>query len=253
MKLHAVEVLSRKRFGDHILLRYRWTGGAPEPGQFMMARAVAPLQSLNPFLSRPFFTHDYHDGIASLLFEIRGAGTSLLAKKDAGLLVSGPLGRGFTVEGDGPVALVGGGVWISPLKLLSRRLSELGILHDVFLELPRTAPRDYAELIRETYPRATLVPTDEFPSAPQVILSSVQDLVRYRAVYASGPTEMLAAVKSASEGTVFAQLALREHMACASGSCYGCAVPIWEFGEPTYARACIEGPVFPAEVVRTLE
>jgi hypothetical protein len=33
-------------------------------------------------------------------------------------------------------------------------------------------------------------------------------------------------------------------MACANGSCYGCAVPIWEDEERTYARACIEGPVF---------
>ena len=145
------------------------------------------------------------------------------------------------------------GVWVSPLKLLSRRLSEFGIPHDVFLELPGTATKDYAELIRESYPSAVLVPTDGSPSSSQMVLSSLRDLARYHAVYASGPAEMLAAVKSASEGTVLAQLALRERMACANGSCYGCAVPVWEFGKPTYARACIEGPVFPAEVVRSLE
>jgi dihydroorotate dehydrogenase electron transfer subunit len=90
------------------------------------------------------------------------------------------------------------------------------------------------------------VPTDGSSSAPQVVLSSVRDLVRYRAVYASGPAEMLVAVKRASEGTVLAQLALRERMACANGSCYGCAVPVWESSAQTYARACVEGPVFPA-------
>jgi dihydroorotate dehydrogenase electron transfer subunit len=218
-----------------------------------MARATASTQSLNPFLSRPFFAHDYDDRVVSLLFEVRGAGTALLAEESAGLLVGAPLGRGFTVESEGPVALVGGGVWVSPLKLLSRRLSELRVPHDVFLEIPSTAPEDYAGLIHENYPSATLVLTDGSPSSPQVILSSIRELARYRAVYASGPTEMLTAVKSASEGKVFAQLALRERMACANGSCYGCAVPVWEFEGPTYARACIEGPVFPAEVIRTLE
>ncbi len=60
---------------------------------------------------------------------------------------------------------------------------------------------------------------------------------------------MLDALKRASEGTVSVQLALRERMACASGSCYGCAVPVWDSGARTYARACVEGPVFPAEVL----
>ena len=54
------------------------------------------------------------------------------------------------------------------------------------------------------------------------------------------------AVKSAADGVVPAQLALRERMACANGSCYGCAVPVWEAGEKTYRRTCVEGPVFEA-------
>lgn len=254
MKLHKVEVLYRERFGDHTLLRYRWMGAAPEPGQFVMARSILSAATLDPFLSRPFFAHDYTDGELSLLFEVRGRGTALLAREDAGLLVSAPSGRGFTADGRGPVALVGGGVWVSPLKLLSRRLSEFGIPHDVFLEIPGTAPEAYAAWISENYPDATLVHTGGAPDAPQAVLGRLGDLSRYAAIYASGPAEMLAAVKSASEHIVPAQLALRERMACANGSCYGCAVPVWESGARwTYARACVEGPVFPAEAVRLLE
>jgi dihydroorotate dehydrogenase electron transfer subunit len=218
-----------------------------------MARTTPAELSLEPFLSRPLFVHDYNDEVASLLFEIRGRGTALLADEDAGLLVSAPLGRGFAVD-SGPVALVGGGVWVSPLKLLSRRLSEVGILHDVFLEIPSTAPTAYAEWIRENYLGAILVPTHESPSSPQEVLSRVGCLGCYHIVYASGPTEMLAAVKSVSEDKVLAQLALRASLACANGSCYGCAIPVWdETGKPTYARACIDGPVFPAEAIRSLE
>jgi dihydroorotate dehydrogenase electron transfer subunit len=254
MKLYETEVLGRERVGNHALLSYRWTGEPPEPGQFVMARTIRSTQSLDPFLSRPFFAHDYDDGVASLFFEIRGRGTALLAEEDSMLLVSAPLGRGFIVEGDGPVALVGGGVWIAPLKLLARRLSELGIPYDIFLEVPSTAHKAYADWIAYDYPEATLVPTDGSPtSSAQAVLRCVGELAHYHAVCTSGPTEMLAAVKSASAGRVPAQLALRERMACANGSCYGCAVPVWESGEFTYARACIEGPVFMAEVLVTLE
>lgn len=220
-----------------------------------MARADLSTGTLDPYLLRPFFVHDYHKGVLSLLFEIRGRGTRLLTEEDAELLITSPLGHGFTIENGGPVALVGGGVWISPLKLLSRCLSEFGVYHDVFLEVPSTASKAYAEWIRANYTDAALVPTETHPSAPQVILSRVGNLARYRTVYASGPANMLDAVTSASnKDMVSAQLALRERMACANGSCYGCAVPIWDSdGEPTYVRACIEGPVFMAKDIRTLE
>ena len=250
MKTYEVEVSFRERFGYHTLLRYRWSGEPPEPGQFVMARAATSALTLDPFLFRPFFAHDYADGELSLLFEVRGRGTALLAEENAELLVSAPLGRGFDLRAGGSVALVGGGVWVSPLKLLSRCLSESGVPHDVFLETPSTAPKAYAGWIRENYPGAILVPTDGSPaSSAQAVLARVGDLAHYHAVYASGPTEMLVAVKGASEGVISAQLALRERMACASGSCYGCAVPVWESGAETYARACVEGPIFPAEAL----
>ena len=248
MKLHAVEVLERERFGNHALLRYRWTGAPPEPGRFVMVRTAGSMQAFDPFLSRPFFAHDYDDEAVSLLLEIRGRGTSLLSEDDVGLLVSEPLGRGYTLEG-GPVALVGGGVWVSPLKLLARHLSRSGIAHDVYLEIPAAAPKAYAAWISENYPEAILVKTKADPDAPQAVLDRIGDLSRYAGLYASGPAPMLNAAKRLSEGTVPAQLALRERMACANGSCYGCAVPLWKDGARVYARACIDGPIFPAEVL----
>lgn len=252
MKLHAVEILDRERFGNHALLRYRWAGATPEPGQFVIARTISSVRSSDPFLSRPLFAHDHDGEVMSLLFEVRGRGTALLAEEDAELLVSTPLGRGFAVDGSGPVALVGGGVWVSPLKLLSRRLARSSVAHDVYLEIPATAPEAYGSWISENYSGAILVPTEEGLDAPRTVLDRLGDFSRYATIYASGPAAMLAAVKRDSADTVPAQLALRERIACANGSCYGCTVPIWEFGVPSFARVCIEGPVFPANVVRSL-
>ena len=248
MKLHEAEVVSRERFGDHVLLRYRWDDVPPEPGQFVMARASHPSNSLAPFLSRPFFAHDHGNDASSLLFEVRGTGTALLAEEGAPLLVSGPLGRGFDLDGagEGPVALVGGGVWVAPLKLLARRLALRGVPHDVYLEVPATAHPAYAHLLSVSYPSAVLVPTDGSSEVPRVVLERLGDLTGYRAVCVSGSVEMLAAAREACAGMVAAQLALRERMACADGSCYGCAVPMAGGG---YARACVDGPVFAAEEV----
>jgi dihydroorotate dehydrogenase electron transfer subunit len=248
VKLHEAEVVSRERFGDHVLLRYRWNDVPPEPGQFVMARASYPSKSPAPFLSRPFFAHDHEDDVTGLLFEVRGTGTALLAEKGAPLLVSGPLGRGFDVggAGEGPVALVGGGVWVAPLKLLARCLALRGVPHDVYLEVPATAHAAYAELLSKSYPSAVLIPSDGSPEAPRMVLERLGDLTGYRAVCVSGSVEMLAAAREACAGMVPAQLALRERMACADGSCYGCAVPLVGGG---YARACVEGPVFAAEEI----
>ena len=248
MKLHETEVLSRERFGDHVLLRYRRDGTPPEPGQFVMARAGHPSKSSAPFLSRPFFAHDHENDVSSLLFEVRGTGTALLAEEGAPLLVSGPLGRGFDLDGagEGLVALVGGGVWVAPLKLLARCLALRGVPHDVYLEVPATAHAAYAELLSKSYPSAVLIPSDGSPEAPRVVLERLGDLTGYRAVCVSGSVEMLAAAREECAGKVAAQLALRERMACADGSCYGCAVPLSGGG---YARACVEGPVFAAEEI----
>ena len=170
------------------------------------------------------------------------------AGENEGLLVSEPLGRGYTLDG-GPVALIGGGVWVSPLKLLARHLSRSGIDCDVYLEIPATAPKVYAAWISENYPDAVLVRTEVGQDAPKAVLNSIGDLSRYAGLYASGPAPMLKAVKHFSGGTVPAQLALRERMACANGSCYGCAVPLWKDGIREYARTCVEGPIFPAEAL----
>lgn len=245
MKLHRAEILHREKFADHVLLRYRWAGTPPEPGQFVMARTGNSAMTLEPFLSRPFFVHDYLDGIASLLFEVRGRGTALLAE-DADMLVSAPLGKGFTFDESGPVALVGGGVWVSPLKFLSKKLDKAGVSRDVYLEAPVSAPRSYVDWISENYPEVTLINTHNTNNAPREIFERVGDLSRYRALYVSGTAGTLAAAKSAAEDLIPAQLAVRERMACADGSCYGCAVPVWRSGEKTYARACVEGPVFEA-------
>ena len=244
MKLHHVEVIARKRYDDHVHVRCRWPGEPPDPGQFVMVRAAG--HGLDPFLSRPFFVHDYEDGVLDLLIVVGGRGTALLADKATGLMISEPIGQGFRLDGDSPVALVGGGVWVSPLRLLSRSLQRRNVRHDIFLETPADSSGAYRDFLQTRFPDAKLIETSGGPDAADEFTASIGAISCYKSVYVSGARETLAAAKDVAEGVVAAQLAVRERMACATGSCYGCAVPVWRAGERAYVRACVEGPVFEA-------
>ena len=243
MKLYRAEVVASELLEGSVLLSYRWTGEGPRPGQFVVARATEPSTSLDPFLNRPFFVHDLEDGVVTLFFEVRGRGTMLLAQTEGEIFVSAPSGQGFRLgDEEGPAALVGGGTGASPLGLVSKHLAQRGVPHDVYLTVPNHQS-NLRDRFRSFFPRANLVRVDEDGAQNPNFLGN-----RYPTIYASGPGPLLRAVRDAAGGAS-CQLAVQERMACANGSCYGCAVPVWESGVQTYLRACVEGPVFPAEAL----
>jgi dihydroorotate dehydrogenase electron transfer subunit len=242
MKFYRVRVEERADLGSYTLLKYRWTDGPVEPGQFVMARAAGYPVALDPFLARPFSYYDYDGTVASLLFEVRGRGTALLDLAST-IEVTTPLGKGFRVDpGLGRAALLGGGIGMVPLKILSRRLDALGVPHDVFLGF---AGAGQAVVARE-FPGAGVATMDGTIGTHGTVLDAVDYLEEYGAIYACGPNPMLAAVKLAAGQNSLCQLSVEERMGCGNGSCNGCVVPVNGGG---YIRSCIEGPVFPAEVL----
>jgi dihydroorotate dehydrogenase electron transfer subunit len=241
VKFYGVKVEDRERVGNYTLLHYRWRGPM-QPGQFVMARSNGYPINLDPFLARPFSYYDHDGEVASLLLEVRGRGTALLDRA-AQIEVSAPLGQGFEIDAArGRAALLGGGVGVAPLKVLGRRLGELGVRHDVFLGF---ADARTAEIARE-FPGAAVATMDGSAGTHGTVLDAAPDLESFPVVYACGPNPMLAAVKRAvGEGSV-CQLSVEERMGCGNGSCYGCVVPVRGGG---YVRSCVEGPVFSAEVL----
>jgi dihydroorotate dehydrogenase electron transfer subunit len=241
VRFFSVHVEARTESGNYTVLRYRWPG-LVEPGQFVMARAAGYPATFDPFLARPFSFYDHDGEWASLLFEVRGRGTSLLDRA-AKIEVSAPLGRGFRVETSGMrAALLGGGVGVAPLKILGRRLDELGVRHDVFLGFADGATAAAAS----DFPGAGVATIDGSVGTHGTVLDAVPDLGSYGAIYACGPNPMLAAVKRAVGEGKLCQLSVEERMGCGNGSCNGCVVPVLGGG---YARSCVEGPVFSAEVL----
>ncbi len=242
MRFHTVEIEDRRELGAYTLLSYRWPGAGVEPGRFVMARAAGYPVTLDPFLARPFSFYDSADGVASILFEVRGRGTALLDRATGTIEVTAPLGRGFEVRvSDGRAALLGGGIGVAPLKHLSRELAARGTDHDVFLGFldARTAA------VADDFPDAAVATMDGSRGTRGTVLDAAPDLRQYPTVYACGPNAMLAAVKGAAGPEGLRELSVEERMGCGNGSCNGCVVPV----DGGYVRSCVEGPVFRAEVL----
>ncbi len=239
MRFFRVEVEGRERVGNYTVLRYRWQG-AVQPGQFVMARGC-PV-TFDPFLARPLSFYDHDGELASLLFEVRGRGTELLDRA-SNIEVSAPLGCGFRIDTRAErAALLGGGVGVAPLKVLSRRLGELGVRHDIFLGF---ADARTAEVASE-FAGSRVATMDGSVGTQGTVLRAVPALESYPAVYACGPNPMLAAIKRAIGEGSLCQLSVEERMGCGNGSCNGCVVPV---RDGRYVRSCVEGPVFRAEVL----
>jgi dihydroorotate dehydrogenase electron transfer subunit len=242
VKFYSVNVEEREELGSYTLLRYHWSDGPVEPGQFVMARAAGYPATLDPFLARPFSYYDYDGEMASLLFEVRGRGTALLDLAST-IEVTAPLGKGFRIDpGLGRAVLLGGGIGVAPLKILGRRLDAAGIPHDVFLGLADAA----TAAVAGEFPDAEVATMDGSVGTHGTVLDAAGSLEGYGAVYACGPNPMLAAVKLAAGQNALCQLSVEERMGCGNGSCNGCVVPVRGGG---YIRSCIEGPVFPAEAL----
>ncbi|CAN5549457.1 dihydroorotate dehydrogenase electron transfer subunit [soil metagenome] len=241
MKFYGVSVEEREEVGGYTLLRYRWDGPV-EPGQFVMARTAGFLDTLDPLLARPLSFYDHDGEVASLLLEVRGRGTALL-ERSTEIEVSAPLGKSFSIDGiGGRSALLGGGIGVAPMKILSRRLDELGVDHDVFLGFADSL----TSRIAYDFPGASVATVDGSDGVTGTVLDLVENLEDYAAVYACGPNPMLAAVKRAAGAEGIRELSVEERMGCGNGSCNGCVVPVVDRG---YVRSCIEGPVFRAEAL----
>ncbi len=222
----------------------------PAPGQFAMIAAAERWgggEDERPYLPRAFSLLRCSGGEWQFLLEDVGPGTRRLCELAPGeaMWALGPLGRGFIAPAAGARAvLVGGGVGIAPLAILSDSLAgtETSVLLG-FRDRDRIAG---AELIA-----GARVASDDGSAGHHGPVTELlaEELERgaETVVYACGPPPMLEAVRTICERTrTRAQLALEAGMACGYGACFGCAVPARDGG---YLRVCVDGPVFDASAL----
>lgn len=223
-----------------------------KPGNFVEIRITDQTE---PFLRRPISIHnlDRENGILEIIFQIKGKGTELLARKQVGEKVDviGPLGYGtFKLENYKKIAVIGGGIGIFPLYELLKQAKENGVETGVYLSFRNKdlvmLEKEFGEITSNLN-----ISTDDgsYKNKGFAIdfLKKDMEKEKYECIYACGPTPMLRAVKNyAVENNINCQVSLEEKMACGLGVCLGCAVKtaVSPKEAPEYFHVCKAGPVF---------
>ncbi|RMH61192.1 MAG: dihydroorotate dehydrogenase electron transfer subunit [Zetaproteobacteria bacterium] len=245
------------------------------PGQFVHVRVSEERPLRRPI---SIMRADRDKGTIDLLYKVVGEGTRLLAQRRKGsrLAVLGPIGEPFDLtDTTRRYVLIGGGVGIPPMIFAAEQLAGRA---EVVLFAGSEVPFPFAlqpapELLPGIDGNAILtlraladrgVPcrlasnaglygcfAGHVPDLARAYLQALPEDERARVVLlACGPHPMLHAV--ARLGRAYALptwLSLEEYMACAVGGCAGCVVRTVERGREYYRRVCVDGPVFPAEIL----
>jgi dihydroorotate dehydrogenase electron transfer subunit len=261
------EVLERRRAGAYQALTVvaPRIAGAARPGQFV--HLLAGEDRSFP-LRRPFSIHRVERpgealGTVEVVFDVVGAGTRALAglRPHDVVDVLGPLGRPFTPpeEPEGCV-LVGGGYGTAPLFFLAGELRARRCRVD-FAVGAATAARLLDAMEAKRLGHSLTVTTDDGSAGRRgLVTDPLPDLLARTGasrVYACGPMPMLAAVsRVAAAAGVPCQVAVEEQMACGTGICFSCVLPVGPEGSPgesRMARSCLEGPVFDGTAIAWAE
>jgi len=229
------------------------------PGQFVAVAVGGPQTSM--LLRRSFSIHEVrgdHGGTVEFVFAVAGPGTQWLAglrTRDT-LDVAGPLGRPFPLPRD-PVnaLLVGGGYGSAPLFALADKLRGRGCSVD-FLLGAASADRVFGALSARRSGRTAAVTTEDGSLGARGLVTDVLAQVihegRTDVIYACGPMGMLRAVTAlAGRYDIPVQALVEESMACGTGVCMTCVLPVaGEDGVTRMTRSCTDGPVFRGDQVR---
>jgi len=246
-----------------------------KPGQFVHLR-VSDERALRRPIS--IMLTDPDKGTVDLLYKAIGDGTRLLSERKTGDIIPmlGPIGQPFDLSDTSKrYILIGGGVGIPPMIFAADALhSQAGCVVFAGSEIafpfalkPSTmllpginghAILSIASLEERGIPcrlasNAGLYGCYEghVPNLARDYLAALSATERDRCVLLScGPHPMLHAVaRVGREFNLPTFLSLEEHMACAIGGCAGCVVKTVEQGMEKYRRVCVDGPVFPAELL----
>ena len=235
---------------------YRFDVDAPrlakktQPGQFIILRVNEEGERI-PLTVADF---DREKGVITIIFQVVGASTELLASLEEGdeiLDFVGPLGKKSEIEpGLGTVVCIGGGIGVAPIHPIARGLHEAG---NKVISILGARSKDL--IIMEKELRAAsdevIITTDDGSYGIEgFVTAALEQLVDYGEkidlVYAIGPVVMMKSVADATRPMgIKTIVSLNPIMVDGTGMCGGCRVQV---GNET-KFACVDGPEFDAHLV----
>jgi len=187
-------------------------------------------------------------GILSFFVARRGKGSRELSEMRKGeeAELSGPLGNYWPLEQvpKGAVALVGGGVGISPLLQLAMEIKKRPF--DFYAGF-KAHPFGLESLEnRAGGPRSVIIATEDGSEGVKGRILDFFTPMGYSGVFACGPEPMLQEVadKSVACG-IPCFVSTERHMACGVGACLGCKIKTIGGSR----RCCADGPIFSGEEI----
>ena len=258
------EVLGRRRVGAYHALTLVAPGIAEgaRPGQFVHLLAG---QDRSFPLRRPFSIHRVERpgaalGTVEVVLDVVGAGTLALSRLRPHDVVDalGPLGRPFDPPPEpAGCLLVGGGYGTAPLFFLATELRTRRCRVD-FVVGAASAGRLLDAMEARRLGHSLTVTTDDGSAGRRgLVTDPLPDLLARTGagqLYACGPMPMLAAVsRVAAAAGVPCQVAVEEQMACGTGICFSCVLPLGPEEPTRMARSCLEGPVFDGTAIAWAE
>jgi dihydroorotate dehydrogenase electron transfer subunit len=275
--LESARIVSQQAYdGNQYVLRVQAADCAAtaRAGQFAHLSCDPMLAMRRPI---SIMRVDARQGWVDFLFKAVGQGTSLLAQRKPGELLSvlGPIGKPFTADPDRPRSLLlGGGVGMPPMIFLAEQLKRQTDRQPLVLlgsEVPFPFSQQPSRILVPGIPDGVIaaMPLLEDWGVPCRLaslqgypgcydgyitelarswLDSLDDRQRSEVeIFACGPHPMLEAVaRLARDYDLPCQVSVEEFMACAVGGCAGCVIEVQTAQGPAMKRVCVEGPVFDA-------
>ena len=214
------------------------TSAITRPGQFVNIK----LDGL--FLRRPISVCDVEGDVLTILYKVVGKGTEMMRDMKEGTLdILTGLGNGYDLSlvGDKPL-VIGGGVGVPPLYLLTKKLIEAGKTVTVILGFNTADEVFYEEEFKKLGADVIVTTVDGSYGIKGFVTDAMGDL-DYSHFCTCGPEAMLKAVSKASKTS--GQMSFEERMGCGFGACMGCSCKT-KYGNK---RICKDGPVLVREEI----
>lgn len=215
------------------------TSEIKKPGEFV------EIQIPGRFLRRPFSVCEFSENFLAIYYRLTGNGTELMSSMKPGqaLNILTGLGNGFDTELSGlnPV-LVGGGVGVTPIYMLCRKLISEGKAPKVVLGFNTAEEIFLLDKFKKLDADVTITTVDGSAGIQGYVTDLFKNL-EYTYFYACGPEAMYEEMEKIA--ITSGQYSMERRMGCGYGVCMGCSIET----ASGFKRVCKDGPVFVREEI----